>query len=703
MNWPEDTAAKDTESPLGAAGSFATASRPEGLPQGMQITDHDLICRIGQGSYGEVWLARSVIGTYRAVKIVFRAQFQDAGPFEREFRGIQKFEPVSRSHDGLVDVLQVGRNDQRGYFYYVMEVADAVGDSNIDTRAAKAGGRPKSESAGAIDEARGSGFSTVSEFGPASRPWDTYRPHTLREELTRQGRLPVERCIEIGLRLTAALAHLHENGLVHRDIKPSNIIFVGGVPKLADIGLVADLDEAKSYVGTPGYIPPEGPGTPPADLYSLGKVLYEMATGRDRQEFPQLPAELREDSGAALLVEFNEILLKACEPQVQRRYQSAAQLIEDLRLLERGSSIKRKRALQRGLAVSKKAALVLGLVGVLAGATIVGWRSHGDGKLHSGKRDVDNLVDQANAVLLSQTPSRLQQAGDLFNQAVELDPQFPPAHIGVFEVRMLEASASPYVDSVRTAANLRVAASNLLRVAPHLAEAQIASACLKCLDGQWGAATEEARRATRMPVASKEGAGLVHNIYGWLLMNTGFTEEALRQHLLAYDAFPQSSVIQAHLGHPYFAKRDFKQALMHFQRSIVLEPRQYWAYYNIGTVYEELGDFAQAIHYFEQGDLEAGRNPDTTKQFYADLLRAFQQAGTKGYWSRRLEDAMTSAPKGAHDIAIALARLGRTDEAYVWLKKAADEGNLSGLWYDLCWDHNDRRFREIAKRVGLKP
>jgi hypothetical protein len=63
------------------------------------VTDHELLYQIGRGSYGGVWLARSVIGTYRAVKIVFRDQFEDAGPYEREFRGIQKFEPVSRGPD----------------------------------------------------------------------------------------------------------------------------------------------------------------------------------------------------------------------------------------------------------------------------------------------------------------------------------------------------------------------------------------------------------------------------------------------------------------------------------------------------------------------------------------------------------------------------------------------------------------------------
>ena len=63
------------------------------------IPDHELIRCVGQGAYGEVWLARNVLGTYRAVKIVFRDSFSSDQPYEREFRGIQRFEPVSRTND----------------------------------------------------------------------------------------------------------------------------------------------------------------------------------------------------------------------------------------------------------------------------------------------------------------------------------------------------------------------------------------------------------------------------------------------------------------------------------------------------------------------------------------------------------------------------------------------------------------------------
>src|SRR5262245_1370525 len=89
-----------------------------------RVPDHEILRRIGSGAYGEVWLARNVMGTFRAVKVVYRNRFEDAAPYEREFEGIRKFEPISRSHDGLVDVLQIGRNDAASSFYYVMELAD---------------------------------------------------------------------------------------------------------------------------------------------------------------------------------------------------------------------------------------------------------------------------------------------------------------------------------------------------------------------------------------------------------------------------------------------------------------------------------------------------------------------------------------------------------------------------------------------------
>ncbi len=85
----------------------------EALPKNVSaappsIPDHELLRSIASGAYGEVWLARNAVGMLRAVKVVRRDRHASAESFEREFKGLQKFEPVSRSHDGLVDILTLG-------------------------------------------------------------------------------------------------------------------------------------------------------------------------------------------------------------------------------------------------------------------------------------------------------------------------------------------------------------------------------------------------------------------------------------------------------------------------------------------------------------------------------------------------------------------------------------------------------------------
>jgi len=174
-----------------------------------------------------------------------------------------------------------------------------------------------------------------------------YSPRTLRSEIQRRGRLPFDDCVALGLSLARALARLHAQGLVHRDIKPSNIIFVGGTPKLADIGLVTDAGEARSYVGTEGFIPPEGPGSPAADLYSLGKVLYEASTGKDRQDFPEPLTHLGDQPDKDRLLELNAIRHRACHSDPRARYHSAEVMLAELELLQRGESVKARRVVQR--------------------------------------------------------------------------------------------------------------------------------------------------------------------------------------------------------------------------------------------------------------------------------------------------------------------------------------------------------------------
>ena len=86
---------------------------------------------------GQVWLAQSVTGALRAIKIVYRASFDHDRPYEREFEGIKKFEPISQSRESQVAIFHVGRNDTAGFFYYVMELADDASVSSSQMKNAQ--------------------------------------------------------------------------------------------------------------------------------------------------------------------------------------------------------------------------------------------------------------------------------------------------------------------------------------------------------------------------------------------------------------------------------------------------------------------------------------------------------------------------------------------------------------------------------------
>jgi serine/threonine protein kinase/WD40 repeat protein len=313
------------------------------------VPDHEILKEIGVGSYGGVWLARSAGGQLRAVKVVWRSRFSSERPYEREFKGILQFEPISRSHPGVVDILHLGRDDEAGCFYYVMELADPA-----------AGASPA-----ATEGAPGSSLSPA--FSPAR-----YAPRTLASDLKTRGPLPLTEVLTLGVQLAGALGHLHHHRLVHRDVKPSNVIFVGGQAKLADIGLVAGTDEARSFVGTEGFIPPEGPGSVQADIFGLGRLLYEAATGRDRCEFPELPSDLeaRSSSERVVLLELNEILARACAPKPSNRHANAAELAGDINLILAGRSVRHAYGIERRLKRASRAVGLAVIVVVLASVAL---------------------------------------------------------------------------------------------------------------------------------------------------------------------------------------------------------------------------------------------------------------------------------------------------------------------------------------------
>ena len=201
--------------------------------------------------------------------------------------------------------------------------------------------------------------------------------------------------------LARAAADAHRAGVVHCDLTPGNILFThDGSPKIADFGLARLWhgdhagEGATELAGTPSYMAPEqidDPQSvgPPADVYALGAVLYEMLTGRPplmaatpmetmlqvRTVEPVSPRELR----PSLRRDLATICLKCLAKDPRRRYLGAAELAEDLRRFLAGEPILARSvgSLERSWKWSRRhPALALAVtVATLALATVLvgGW------------------------------------------------------------------------------------------------------------------------------------------------------------------------------------------------------------------------------------------------------------------------------------------------------------------------------------------
>lgn len=171
---------------------------------------------------------------------------------------------------------------------------------------------------------------------------------------------PLAEVLEIGLQASSALAAAHEAGIVHRDIKPANIMlrpdrFIKvldfGLAKLTSPRALLDVTEPGRVMGTINYMSPEQAMGKPldhrSDIFSLGLVLYEIATGRrlfDGQSeaavydsiLHKTPPPLREFAPAAP-VELDHVIQRALAKDPGRRYQSATDLRDDLKRLALGN------------------------------------------------------------------------------------------------------------------------------------------------------------------------------------------------------------------------------------------------------------------------------------------------------------------------------------------------------------------------------
>ncbi len=177
---------------------------------------------------------------------------------------------------------------------------------------------------------------------------------TLKQIIQQRGALPLAEVLDLGSQVCAAAEAAHRRGMVHRDLKPQNVLVnADGLAKVADFGLAQPAAQAAgqpadapvgsapaTVFGTAHYLSPEQaqglPATPASDIYAIGVLLYEMATGRlpfdggspeevARKQIQQAPAPPRLLNDA-LPAAVEGIILKAMAKDPAARYATAREL-----------------------------------------------------------------------------------------------------------------------------------------------------------------------------------------------------------------------------------------------------------------------------------------------------------------------------------------------------------------------------------------
>lgn len=233
----------------------------------------------GRGAYGSVYLVSDAVGARYALKIVEKNVI--GGSWEREFRGLKHYKTQVPEHPNLIKIFHI--EDCGDFFYYTMEAADDLNGGN------------------------------------------GYCPATLANLIRKRGSLPADFLCSTFNSLLDGLEHLHHAEVIHRDIKPDNIIFVNGVPKFSDIGLIDTTTHTLSLAGTQDFVPPEyllgrrKEPTAEIDLYALGKTLYCAFTGNEVDKFPFVSPKLLKQPEYRI---FNRLIRAACTPERSLRLKS---------------------------------------------------------------------------------------------------------------------------------------------------------------------------------------------------------------------------------------------------------------------------------------------------------------------------------------------------------------------------------------------
>lgn len=268
------------------------------IAKGHMINErYQVIKMIGEGGMANVYLAHDTILDRDVAVKVLRGDLANDEKFVRRFQR-EAIAASSLSHPNIVEMYDVGEDD--GKYYIVMEFVEG---------------------------------------------------QTLKNLIKKRGALTLAEVIDIMLQLTSGIACAHDSYIIHRDIKPQNVLILDdGRVKITDFGIAMalnsnELTQTNSVMGSVHYLPPEqanGSGsTIKSDIYSLGILMFELLTGKvpfKGDNAVEIAIKHLKDPIPSVC-EYNpeipqsieNIILRACAKNPKNRYDSAAEMHNDIK------------------------------------------------------------------------------------------------------------------------------------------------------------------------------------------------------------------------------------------------------------------------------------------------------------------------------------------------------------------------------------
>ncbi len=513
--------------------------------------DFQLLQRLGQGAFGEVWRAWDpVLEREMALKLLLP---RDLNPEEAFASIVAEARAMARvRHPNIVPVYGVDRREDRVGLWS-----------------------------------------------------DFVRGRTLSQRVDTDGVLAARETMATGSALCQALMAVHHAGLLHRDIKASNAMLdEDGRVLLMDFGLSQDLRLAGDMAGTPNYMAPElRAGEPPtvrSDLYAMGVLLLFLATGTyplSADGPPTRPADWKLSGDDLSVASLRGIIATATHPDPQQRFPSAAAMGQALAAAldakPAGGAVKHSPYRRRTAAWLGVVLGVLVLAALFLVFVLPHLRPAVTGEPAAGSPAYQDYLAADAAFDRYDKPGNTQKAIDLYQRTLQRAPDFALAEAGLARAdwRMYLDTSDP-----KWAKEATEAAARADEINPALAPVQMTLGDIHVDQGQFGLGMQELEKAESLDPHNAD----VHAAMAEAYRQQGRLADAKNEYQAAIDLAPDAWRWPYLLGAMQIDSGDYPGAEASLESALQKTPDNARVLYDLGLAYRKQGRFAEARSAYEK-------------------------------------------------------------------------------------------------------